>query len=250
MNYRGLKYVQIQVSVRNLQIMKTDLRLNSVVPHGVGGGPESAAIDFIYMFMLRDFGQDLYTRIGINQIGQDLNEFVKIESKTRAHVNIRYPEDEHFEARTVQEKNRIRLEVIHSALLRLAKFDGKLDLDKLEAIKNNILDKNFLFHFVIKSFFFKKSNLVARLVVNPLMDKFVYELVIEENSLLKCRLHLYNGRTVVFFGEDFFWHGKWKSDKEFTLEGKMKEVKLIINIDKCEVEIINLTMYRAPHISL
>ena len=45
--------------------MKTQLRLNSVVPHGVGSGFESLALDLIYEFLLSEFGQNFYRWIGI-----------------------------------------------------------------------------------------------------------------------------------------------------------------------------------------
>src|ERR1700683_733173 len=114
--------------------MKTGVRLGSVVAHGVGG-PEAAALDLIYFFLLQEFGQALYSHIIINQIGNNLDEFVMKEPGNKIHVNIRYPAYEDFEAKSKDEKNMIMLDVIHSALLRVADYDKKLDIIQLEGIR-------------------------------------------------------------------------------------------------------------------
>jgi hypothetical protein len=148
--------------------MKTQLRLNSVVPHGVGSGSESLAIDLIYEFLLHEFKQDIYSYISINQVGSDLNEFVMKEAGNKVHVNIRYPVDENFETRNSDEKNKIRLDIIHTSLLRIAEADKKLDVVKLEAIRRKILENNFDFYFACKSHLNKKNpTLVGKVIVKP-----------------------------------------------------------------------------------
>jgi len=226
--------------------MKTEIRLGSVVAHGVGGH-EAAAIDMIYIFLLHEFGQDIYRRIGINQIGEDLNEFVMKEPGNKVHVNIRYPVYEDFELKSVDEKNRIRLDVIHSALLRIAEYDKKLDTHQLEAIRKKILDYNFSFEFVCKTHVNKKNgNLVAKITVHPEMDRFNYYAIIEESGKVKCRIHIYNGRTGVFFGEEFFSYGKWRGDNEFIIGGKTKEAEIHVLVKECKAEFVNLTRYANP----
>ena len=59
--------------------METQLRLNSVVKHSVGSGSESLAIDLIYEILLREYSENIYRYISINQIDLSLNEFVLIE---------------------------------------------------------------------------------------------------------------------------------------------------------------------------
>jgi hypothetical protein len=227
--------------------MKTEVRLNSVVAHGVGSGPESAAIDLIYIYLLHEFGQDIYRRIGINQIGDDLNEFVAKEPGNMIHVNIRYPAYYDFEAKSIAEKNRIRLDVIHTALLRVAEYDNKLDVAKLEAIRKKILEKDFLFDFILKAHENKKNpSLVAKVVIHPLMDKFIYYAVIEENGKTKCKQIIFTGIPSYFYADMYFYQGKWKNDNEFIISGKEKTVETRITVDKCAVEIINLTPYSNP----
>jgi hypothetical protein len=226
--------------------MKTEIRLGSVVPHGVGGA-EAAGMDLIYTCLLHEFGQDIYKRIGINQIGEDLNEFVIREPGDKIHVNIRYPAYEDFESKSVEEKNKIRLDVMHAALLRVAEYDKKLDIYQLDAIRKRILDNDFSFEFVLKSHASKKDeNLVAKITVHPEMDRFNFYAIIEENGKVKCRVPIYNGRTGVFFGEEFFFYGKWKGKNEFIIWGKKKEVEIHILVDECRTAFVNLTRYANP----
>jgi hypothetical protein len=226
--------------------MYTEIRLGSVIVHGVGG-PEAAAMDMIYICLLHEVGQDVYRRIGINQIGEDLDEFVTKEPGNKIHVNIRYPAYVDFELKSVDDKNKIRLDVIHTALLRVAEYDKKLNVDQLEAIRKKILDNNFSFEFVCQSYINKTNrNLIAKVVVHPEIDRFNYYAIIEEDEKLRCRVHIYNGRTGVFFGEDFFSHGKWKGTDELVISGKQKEVDICIFINECRVNFVNLTKYANP----
>jgi hypothetical protein len=226
--------------------MKTEIRLGSVVEDGVGG-EECAAIDLIYAFLLHEFGQDIYRRIGINQIGDDLEEFVVKDGGNKVHVNIRYPVTQDFDNKSVDEKNNTRLEVVHEALLRVAKFEGKLDVNKLIAIRDKILACNFLFEFVRKTFTDKKHpSLVVKLIINPLIDRFNFYAVVEEHQEFKCRTLILEGKSVLFMGDDFFCYGKWITKNEFVFSGKKEEVQTCLNIDTCSFHFINLTSYSKP----
>lgn len=232
--------------------MKTQFRLNSVVLHGVGSGPESGAIDLIYAFMLTDYEQDFYRYIGINQVGGDLKEFVMKEPGNKIYVNIRYPVYEDFETKSVDEKNLIRLDVIHTALLQIADYDKKFDINKLEKIKQKILDTNFSFDFVCKVYKYKKNEkLIANIIVHPEMDKFNYYCLVEENGQVKCKIKIYCGGTDIFYYHDLFSDVKWKSENEIIITGKVKEVEIKITIDKCEIAFTNLTNYdKAPYFEM
>lgn len=226
--------------------MKTQLRLNSVVPHGVGSGSESLALDLIYEFLLHEFGQDIYRYISINQIGSELNEFVMKEPGNKIHVNIRYPAYEDFEMRSGDEKNMIRLDVVHAALVRVAEYDKKLDVGQLEAIRKKIIANNFSFDFVCRTYVNKQSsNLIAMIIVNPTMDRFEYYVQVEEDKKLKCKLHIYRGRPGVHFAE-FFFYGKWKGKNELIIWGKKKEVEIHVLVDECRADFVNLTLYNNP----
>ncbi len=232
--------------------MKTQLRLNSVVLHGVGSGPESGAIDLIYSFLLTEFEQDIYMYISINQIGNDLKEFVMKEPGNKIHVNILYPAYEDFETKSVGEKNLIRLDVIHTALLRVANQYGKLEIQKLEEIKEKIINNNFSFDFICKAYPYKKNdNLVAKIIVHPEMDRFNYFLLVEENQKVKCRIKLYCGLTNLFYYSDLFSTVKWKSMNELIITGKAKEVEICITVNECKITFTNLTNYqKSPYFEM
>src|SRR5262245_31011316 len=121
------------------------LRLGSIIPEGVGG-PEAGSIDLIYSFLLQEYKCDYYDHIHINQIGDDLEEVI-IKTGRKIHINIKYPA-KGFDNKSSEEKNLVRLDVVHTALLRIAEKEKKLDVDSLVKIKEHILERNFLFDLV------------------------------------------------------------------------------------------------------
>ena len=125
--------------------MKTDIiRLGSLVKEGVGG-PETGAIRLIYSYLLQEMQLDFYDLIIINQIGEDLDELIISTGSKKVNINIRYATNELFDNKSIREKNIIRLDIIHTALMRLAVEDKRMGISKLEAIKNRILESNFSF---------------------------------------------------------------------------------------------------------
>jgi len=230
--------------------MATQIRLGSVVPHGVGG-PQAGAIDLIYYFLLNEHSQNPHSYIFINQIGDDLDEVI-IKKGKEIYINIRYPAPDDFESKNEDEQNRIRLDVIHLALLRIAAKEKKLNIQILETLKNRILENNFSFYFVFKTFINKKNNdLIAKLVIHPNPDAFEYFIHIEEQGKLKCKLPIYNGFTNIIYVADLFWFGKWKNDNDFVLTGKKKEIEIHIKVDSCKVKYVNLTAYeKAPRFEM
>ncbi|GGB25358.1 hypothetical protein [Puia dinghuensis] len=226
--------------------MTSVIRLGSVVEHGVGG-PETGAINLIYTSMLNEFGQGCYRYIGINQIGEELNEFVMKEAAKTIYVNIRYPVYRDFESKSTGEKNRIRLDVIHAALVRIAEYDRKFDVQVLELIKEKILEKDFSFEFVCKSFVFKKkAGRIAKVVLQPEINKFNYYVVIEDAGKTIRRLLMYVGLTDTIYVSDLFSEGKWKSENEIVITGKLNEVEISVFVSEGEIRFKNLTSYAKP----
>lgn len=226
--------------------MKTQLRLESVGKDTVGG-PEAGAMSLIYTMLLREYGMNAYSSILVNQIKNDLQELIINEGKN-IHINIRYPVDTDFESKGSREKNQIRLDIIHTALMRIAHKDKKLDVDKLNAIKKRITENDFCFEFLCKEFVNARNrNLKAKIIVLPRIDKFDYYVEIIENGKLKCKLHIYSGVTNLFYFSGLFNYGKWASDNEFIITGKEKETAIHVFLDKGRVECLNLTKYdKAP----
>src|SRR5438270_11111167 len=137
--------------------MKTNLlHLDSVVPNGVGG-PETGMINFIYTALLQEYGMDLYRYIHINQIGDDLNELI-INRGKEVYINVRIPAHNDFKQKTVEEKNLIRLDIIHLALLRIAEQNKKIDIKILEEIKEKVIKSNFSFDFAYKTYINSKNE--------------------------------------------------------------------------------------------
>jgi hypothetical protein len=226
--------------------MKTEVRLGSVVKHGVGG-PEAGAINLIYSYLLHEHDQDYYKRIGINQIGEDLDEFVAKEAGDRIHVNIRYPVFEDFESKQIEEKNKIRLDVIHNSLRRISEYDRKLSITQLDLIKETILKNNFSFKMVCKSFVSTLSkDLVAKIIVHPEMNKFDYNVLIEKKGEVICDQWIYSGITDLVYFSELFSDAKWIDTKELVITGKRKEVEIKILIEGCKVEYKNLSPYDRP----
>ena len=233
--------------------MKTQLlRLGSVVLHGVGG-PEAGAINLIYSVLLHEYNQDMYSYIGINQIGNDLDELIMKEPNRRIYINIRYPSYNDFEKKSVIEQNRIRLDVVHQSLLRIAKEDDKLDVEKLIMIKNKILENNFLFDFVYKTYVNKKDeSLVAKVIIHPLVTRFDIYVLIEQNGQAKCKKMIYSGGTDDYYFAALFAYGMWHNTNRFVVSGKEKEMEIHIDIEKCSVEYVNSSGYhnKAPFFEL
>jgi hypothetical protein len=226
--------------------MKTQIRLNSVVSNGVGSGPESGAIDLIYYFLLQEFNQNAYSYISINQIGDDLNEIILKDGK-KIYINIRYPAYSDFDNKSMPEKNGIRLDVIHTALLRIAEYEKKLDIEKLDAIRNKIIENNFSFDFLCKEFINKKNkDLLIRVIVHPEMNEFNYYALVVKGNEVKHRIPIYTGLTVTSYFNSFFKTGKWGEDDVFVLSGKANEVETRISINTGRIEHVNLTRYEKP----
>lgn len=219
--------------------MKTNLlHLDSVVPNGVGG-PEAGMISLIYSFLLSECGLDFYKYIHINQIGDDLDEVI-INKGKEVYINIRYPAHSDFNLKNAVEKNIIRLEIVHAALLRIAAKNDKINVDVLGAIKERIIKSNFLFEIIYNAYHNKKKeNLIAKVIIQPASEKFNFYVTITDDQMEKCRILIYEGKPTDYYVDDLFYYGKWKNENEFILSGKQSEIEFHFFADKCIIELIN-----------
>jgi hypothetical protein len=97
----------------------------------------------------------------------------------------------------------------------------------------------------------KNENLVAKIIVQPEMDRFNYHCLIEENEKVKCKIKMYCGLTDLYYYRDLFSDVKWKSENEIIITGKKKEVEISIIVSECEIAFKNLTRYKkAPFFEL
>lgn len=225
--------------------MKTEIRLGSVIKDGVGG-PEAGAIGLIYAFLLCEFEQDVYNHIGINQIGKDLDEVIIKRPGNNIYINIRYPFYENFASKTPFEKNQIRLDITHLALTRIAEYDKKISIDKLDKIRKKIIDNNFSFDIPFKSCVNNFDKIFsAQILVNPESNKFNYYVLILENGIQKCKKLIYSGETETFYFNYFFKNAKWENINELIITGEKKQVQISVSIN-CDVKFLNLTTYSKP----
>jgi hypothetical protein len=224
--------------------MKTHiLRLGSVVPDGVGG-IEAGSIDLIYSFLLQEYKCDFYSYIHINQIGDDLEEVI-IKDGRAIYINIRYPVN-NFEKKSHDEKNLFRLEVVHTALMRIAEKDKKLDVSSLQNIKNHIIQQNFEFDLVYKQFPYKGHDLKGIIIIHPRHDKFSFYFSAVKNDEILCKILLYEGVCSDYYVPAIFHNGKWKTENEFIIKDKNKELELHIFINQNSAQLVNLTQYKSP----
>jgi len=219
------------------------LRLGSVVSEGVGG-PGAGSIDLIYSFLIQEYSSDFYEYIHINQIGDDLEEMIMRVGK-KIYINIKYPIDG-FDSKTQKEKNLIRLDVVHTALLRIAQKEMKLETNKLEKIRARILEQDFEFDFVYKQYEDKKSKLIGKILIHPLQDKFCFYFSAEDNSKVMHKILLYEGKCTDYYISTIFNSGKWKGSNEFIIRDKNKEMELHVFVSENRVDLVNLTKYKKP----
>ena len=227
--------------------MKTEIiNLGSIVKNGVEG-PENGAINLIYSYLLQEYNLNYYNRIKINQIGDDHEELMLPGENKTMHINICYPADPNYDNKTVFEKNNIRLNIIHTALLRIANRYKRLDVDKLEIIKSKILENNFGFEIPYKRFTNPKhKDLVISIIIIPQEKTFSFYAKIEEGGKVKCNVLLFNGKTTDFYITALFSYGKWHGANKVVISGKYKEVEMQVDVIKCGVEIINYSKYEKP----
>ncbi len=215
------------------------IRIGSVVPNGVGG-PNAGALDLIYSYLLQEFQEDKYDHININQIGDDLEEFIMKTGKNDIHINLRYPVFKDFENKSALEQNRIRLDAVHSALTKIAEHDDKLDINKLKAIRNKILANNFSFNFIYKQYANKiDKSLLGKIIISPEIEAFKIYISIMKNEEEKCKLLIYSGIPTDFYFSDLFFYGKWKNKDEFVISGKRSEIEIHVFPNECRLDFTN-----------
>lgn len=219
------------------------LRLESSVKNGVAS-PEAGLIDLIYTFLLQEYDMDVYSYIHIHQIGEDLNEVI-VKQRKEIYINIRYPVYEDFMQRSEKERNMIRLDVAHQALIRIAKHDKKLDISKLETIRERIIENDFNFEFTLREIENKKAdNLIGKVIVAPCISDFKFYCELYKADKKQCRVLIYKGATVPLYFSDLFWKCKWIKANKFVITGDRSEIDIQVSSDDCKVEYINKSEFK------
>ena len=227
--------------------MKTHiLRLNSNVTNGIGSSPECAALDMIYTFLLTEHNLNVYNYINIIQIGSEQDELIRKEGNN-VHICIRFPTVEGFDDKPIEERNIMRLELIHAALLRLDAWENKLDQSKLQSIKDLILHNNFCFELTYKTFpSVINPGLIGKVLINPQIDRFNFYVQVEDTNRIICKKLVYSSIPIDTFLDYFFSRGKWRGMTKLTISGKIKELEIQVDVDTCEITVVNLSRYSNP----
>ena len=208
----------------------------------------SGGINLIYTFLLQEYNIDFYRYITIHHLSDDIGqEFIMKDRAGSLDISIRFPVDGQDPALdTLRGRNLVRLEMIHIALMRWADDDPRVDKDKLESMRRLIIERDFAFDILYKSFSSKVDDrLSASVVIKPGENFYDIYVVIEKDGVEICKSLIYCGRTSNYL-DGFFSSGKWKKSKEFILFGKRREVEIHLSIDECRVSYVNLTRYPNP----
>lgn len=219
------------------------LRLESVVPNGVGG-PGAGALGLMYTYLLQKHEITYYKFIIVNQIDEDLEEGIfKIGSRA-IHVNVRYPASQEFQHMSPNERNLIRIEVIHAGLTELAKFDTRIDTNALNLIKNEILKCNFEFNIPYKEHRCKSDrSLSAEITIQPSESKFDFYAVFKRDDMEFARYQIFSGRPIVFYVDALFSNVKWKGTDQLIITGKSPDMEIHVILNENRVEYINHSKY-------
>ncbi|MFL9485564.1 hypothetical protein ACI6Q2_22475 [Chitinophagaceae bacterium LWZ2-11] len=213
------------------------IRLGSTVNDGIGG-ISVLYINFIYSYFLKKEELDFYSFISIVQIVDDLEETVsKYENKVG--IGLHFLTEGNWNEKGMNEKNNLRLNIIHTGLLQLAEKDNRFDRSKLEHIRSTIIDSNFIID-VPYSHFTNKLNkdLTGTLIVNADEYKYDFYFKISRNGVEKCRLFIDSMAAKDFYIGNISFHfdGEWISDNEFLLikTDNGNEYKILAN--ECELK--------------
>lgn len=212
-------------------------RFNSLNTNGLGG-PEATAISLVYSFLLTEYKATSYSKIFVNQIDESNDEVIVKFSSKDIHMNILYKTPD-------VDPNCARLEIIHSALLKLSSYENKVDPFKLKEIHQRILDNDFNFKFILKEFRSHRVERKAWLVVEPQEKQFNYYIRFNLNGQEFERL-LFVGLPEIFYADYFFGKCNWLVEDILELTGSMNEVKILVNLATQTFVVNNLTEFQNP----
>lgn len=213
------------------------LRINSVVTSGFG--KETGLISFLYSYFLNFYGLDFYPIIVVNHIGLDLEEKI-FYGEEITHINIRFDIGADIRPKSHREKNEIFIQIIHQALLRLAREDPRMDAAKLEAIRELILTKDFEFDIeYITTPNEADKFLVGKIILRPHMEQFDFVAQILYQEKIKWQALIYEGGPSSYYFDDILSYGKWNGVKEFIFGGNRSEIQFHFDVNEGKIILIN-----------
>jgi hypothetical protein len=223
------------------------LRLGSVVEFGFG--PNTGGISLMYSYLLDKYNVGFAYNILVNHVGDDLEEQAIRMQKKQVGINVRHILPSGFSDLDPKEKNSIFSEIIYEALIRLAKNDHLVDLEKLKSVKREIIECDYCVIVPYKKYLSaKNSKLSASIFIQPSVSQFDFFLSVEEAEKELCKKLIYSGLTTNFYFDDLFFNGRWKNKDHFIVSGKRSEIEIHLLIDNCELQYVNKNkdMSKAP----
>lgn len=187
-------------------------------------------ISLVYGGMLKKYGLTYYSHIHIVHTNEKDQELVIGERKD-FHVRISYDPGIDFVLKNDHTKQIIMINIIHEALVILAKQEGHLDTDVLDAIKAVIIESPLEFRVKYKTFTHPKDkSTLITITIHPLLRYFNVYLELERNGNPLVNLLIYKGINVPDYFTDFFSKGKWLK-KEFILSGNDTDMEIHLSLE-------------------
>ena len=211
----------------------TKLNIKSTASYGMG--LHTKAIALIYEKLLEHNNQNFYSHIGIVQV-ESIWQEVLFTQRKEIYINLYYPYYNDFEEKSATDKNLMILDFVHQCLVKIAAFENRLNKEKLLLIKQNILDKKFLYELLVKHNLRKTSKgiIEAEITVVPEIYFFNLFFTVKRNNKKIWRVNFFQSNTSIWLKE-FFSKGTWISGTEIIYRNKNGEIEFQFAVAKKEI---------------
>lgn len=223
---------------------RTQIKLNSICKDGIGHSVGAELLPTLYEFLLHKEGQDYYKSITVLQISDTEEERVGEIPTRNGFVRI-IRDTLGFDLLDINEKNIVRLGILHEGLLRLANDYKKIDIGTLQRIKEKVLKNNFEFEFIFKSAKSVQNNIVVDLSVAPGFESFKYYVTIRAHKEILCRQLIYVGLADFYYNK-FVFNKIVIKKEDVSIFDKDEHAEIKVNIKNCFIDVLNHSLYSNP----
>lgn len=195
-------------------------------------------ISLVYGGMLKKYGLTFYRHIQIVHTSEKVQDLVIGERKD-FHVRISYDLGVDFVLKDDCTIQIIMINIMHEAFLKLARQEGHVDIEVLNAIKAEIIERPLDFRVKYRAFAHPKDKaLLMNVIIHPLLRSFNIYLELEKNGEIATNLLTYKGINVPTYFSDFFSKGKW-AKKEFVLSGKATDMEIHLSLEDYSLKYVS-----------
>lgn len=213
------------------------LRLISITEEVINSYAEG--ISLIYGGMLNKNELTFYSHIHIIHTGEKDQDFVFEGNRKNIDVRISYDLETDFALKDDYFIQLTMVNIIHDALINLARQDSRLNIEILNSIKAEIVERPFDFRIKYKTFVHPKDKALSlNVIVHPLLRYFNIYLELEKNGEIATNLLIYKGINVPTYFSDFFSKGKWVK-KEFILSGKDTDMEIHLSLEDYSLKYVS-----------